>query len=438
MSNLFKGWPMDRLAVVSDIKYFPNADICNQYYRLGAAEYKYVWPLSLFVKHRRISGEVNWQVDAIEPALFSEIHRRWQNDTGHVRRETNLWNILYKFDDLIGGEQIIRHLKLSPALSKWTNGFCPDLIYTQAGCLHEMSLVRQFASAFNVPYVIHMMDDWPPTLYGDKVLAPYLRRRLNREFKDLLSHSSGFMGIGQKMCEAYKERYERDCIPFHNPLQLESWVKSTKVDWQAGTPFRMMYRGRIGTSIHTSLLEMSNAVLQLYKDGMAIQFDIIVTPSCDEPTKRLLERPGCVSVLPAVPYNDVPASLASVDLLVLSYDFDPDSIKFIRYSIPTKASEYMVSGVPILVYGANELAVVEYAKREHWGYVVSESNGDLLKLAINRLANDPALRERLGRRAHEVALRNHDALQVREAFRKALVDATCSKSRTSENANGQR
>jgi glycosyltransferase involved in cell wall biosynthesis len=265
-----------------------------------------------------------------------------------------------------------------------------------------------------------MMDDWPSTLYADKLLAPYLRWKLNSKFQNLLAHSSALMGISPKMSEAYKLRYKRSCLSFHNPLELEYWRNFMKRDWRANTPFRIMYRGRIGTGIQRSLVDICNAVFELFQEGKSLQFDITLTPDCDDQTKRRLERPGCVSVQSAIPYKEIPASLASADLLVLSYDFDPDSVNFIRYSMPTKAPEYMISGTPVLIYGEKELAIIEYAQKEEWGYVVSKTDLSLLKQAIIRLIDDQDLREKLGRRAQELAILNHDAIRVRDTFRQTL------------------
>ena len=423
MSNLFRGWPKDRLAVVSDVKFCPNAEICKRYYRFGADEYRYLWPFSRFMKHRRMSGEIVMDSKPTMPDLSSEMNERWRTHTGHTRKQGPLWNLFYTMDEFVGAEQIVRRLQLSPTLSTWVEQYNPDLIYTQAGCLHEMLLVERLVKFLQIPYVIHMMDDWPSTLYKHQLLSPYLRWRLNKEFMNLLDHSSGFLSISPKMSEVYQERYRRPCIAFHNPLELGAWLEVSKKDWQAGNPFRIMYRGRIGTSIQTSLIDISDAVFELFQEGKAIRFDITLSTTCDAKTKQRLERPGCVSVHPPLPYKDVPAALASADLLVISYDFDPDSINYIRYSMPTKAPEFMISGTPVLIYGARELAITAYAEKENWAYIVSERNNLSLKQAIIKLSEDQVLRERLACRAQELAILNHDAVRVRDAFRVALVSA---------------
>jgi glycosyltransferase involved in cell wall biosynthesis len=226
------------------------------------------------------------------------------------------------------------------------------------------------------------------------------------------------------MCNFYQKKFSRLCVPFHNPVDLDRWLEASKKDWKANTPFRIMYRGHHGFGIQRSLVDICDAVHELYQAGRTVQLDITLTPGCDKRTKQELERPGCVTVQPIIPYEQVPASLASADLLVLTYDFDPASVTFNRYSMPTKATEFMASGTPVLIYGSNQLAVTEYARREKWGEIVAEPNKESLIQKLVHLMEDQALREKLGARAKKLAVQNHDAVQIREAFRHALACAS--------------
>lgn len=423
LTNLFRGWPKEKLAVVSDLRVYPDTDVCNQYYRLGASEWSFIWPISLLLKNKRISGDVIIYGEAGEPDIPLDMDGSWQK-TGISDRKKFLTALLTTIDYMVGGESVMRRLMLSTGLAEWIQRFQPDLIYTQLGSIQLISLTNQLAKTFLIPYVIHIMDDWPSTLYSDKLLAPYVCRRLDKEFNELLNHSSSFFGISQKMCDCYQKRYSRPCIPFHNPLDLDFWLEASKLDWKANTPFRIMYRGHLGMGIQKSLVDICDAVHELYQAGKPVQLEITLTPICDEQTKQKLERPGCVFAKEIIPYREIPSSLAVADLLILAYDFDPPAVNFNRYSMPTRATEFMVSGTPVLVYGPSELAVTEYARNEKWGEVVSERNRKQLVQTLIRLIDDQDLREKLGRRAQQLAIHRHDAVLVREAFRKALVCAT--------------
>ena len=55
--------------------------------------------------------------------------------------------------------------------------------------------------------------------------------------------------------------------------------------------------------------------------------------------------------------KSIAALLAGTDLLVLPYNFDARSARYIRLSLPTKAPAYMISGTPILVYAPGDVAM---------------------------------------------------------------------------------
>src|SRR4029079_10648542 len=63
---------------------------------------------------------------------------------------------------------------------------------------------------------------------------------------------------------------------------------------------------------------------------------------------------SCVQHKPLVPYSELPKVFAEADFLYLPYDFSKESITFIKYSMPTKAPEYMMSGTPVIILGPAE------------------------------------------------------------------------------------
>jgi glycosyltransferase involved in cell wall biosynthesis len=109
-----------------------------------------------------------------------------------------------------------------------------------------------------------------------------------------------------------------------------------------------------------------------------------------------------------------------VDLLLLPQDFDDNSVKFLKYSFPTKVSEYMISGTPILVYGDIRTGLTQYALKEKWSYVVTENSKAALCRALTDLYNDVDLRSKLAAKAQQIAIEREDAITVRENFRKAF------------------
>jgi glycosyltransferase involved in cell wall biosynthesis len=414
LTNLFNGWDRDKIAVATGQTDFVDATICEHYYHFGSLEDYWVFPFSLIPRHAKMSQAITVSADTSPtPASIS---------VSKDPEETWLRERFYGVVHFLGVEDLLRRLQLSPQFLKWVADFKPQVIYTLLGSLNPIRLVTQLADVTNAAVAIHMMDDWPSAIYQQGLFSPCMRWRMNAEFRALLEQASVLMGISPKMCRAFESRYRKPFLPFHNPIEPEPWRQVAKKDWLAGTPFRLVYAGRVGCANQVSLYDVCEAVAELNAAGRAVQLDLYI-PEHSTEVARALGRPGCVFVNPPVPHQDIPALLTHADGLVLPLDFGLDSIRFARYSMPTKVTEYMISGVPVLVYAPADMAVVGYAGGEKWGYVVSERNKDALYQAMIRLMDDQTLREQLGRRAQALALQNHDAAHVREAFRQTLAEA---------------
>ena len=265
------------------------------------------------------------------------------------------------------------------------------------------------------------MDDWLSTVYRQGLFSPYMRRRTEVEFRHLIVKSTA-LGMSQAMCDEYEARYGNVFVPFHNPVDISIWIKNSKKRWEAGSPFRIRYGGRIGKAIQTSLIDIAEAIEEINDSGTSILFELYIDKPEDEFVKKMSQFTS-VHTYPLLPYEQVPASMAAADLLVILYDFDSKSVRFVQYSMPTKVSEYMASGTPILVYAPEETAVVKYACSEKWGSVVTQRNKSVLKGTILQLIQKPDLRESLGRRAQALASQNHSAEKVRLQFQRVLAGA---------------
>jgi glycosyltransferase involved in cell wall biosynthesis len=121
------------------------------------------------------------------------------------------------------------------------------------------------------------------------------------------------------------------------------------------------------------------------------------------------------------PHYKMPQIFNKADILILSLDFSEQSIKFTKYSMPTKASEYMASGTPILLYASSETAIANHALNHKWAYVVSEKNKTVLEKAIIDLYKKKELRMLLGTTAKEFAQKQYDGNYVRAQFRRAFT-----------------
>ena len=408
LTNLFRGWPSDRLANLHEDRTSEDFSVCRNFYHLTEEEIRWRRPFSLLRRqYGRMQEEGTPRGELAESSALASAGREW---LALIKKGM--------------GEGVPKYARLTDRLVTWVQDFQPTLLYAFLGSLEQMDLTRQLMQRFHIPLVIHMMDDWPAVLYRSGWLAPFVGPYVQRELKQVLAQSVARLAICEPMCREYEARYGHSFLSFQNALDFERWVPFSKTDWKAGSPFVVRYVGSIvPDGQKDSLGDLGRAVAQLAAEGIAIQLRIHA-PRHESAYLCAYGLPSHVICIEGPPDPDsVPALLANSDLLVLPYNFDRRSTRYIKFSLPTKAPAYMMSGTPILVYAPRDAATAEYAACEGWGYVVSSPDGVHLLAALRTLVNDESLRRQLGSRAKSVAQARHDASKVRAAFWKVLCAA---------------
>jgi hypothetical protein len=395
-SNLFRGWPSDRLATAHSDSVPTSDDVCRLYYRLGPGELTR-WP-------------PRWRVGAPPPRAPPS------------PAPAGPPPLLRTLKTALVGNAWPDTGRLSPALERWIERFRPDMLYTILGTIGMMELVEAIRVRFQLPLVVHFMDDWPSSLYRGGIAAGLVRARMERLLHHLVRVAATRMAIGDGMAEAFARRYRAPFLAFQNALDMEALLSLARPR-PAATPARLLYVGSIFADAQlASLKDAARAVAGLAAGGRAVMLEIHAPCFLAARHRARLEVSPAVKVIDATEDDDAFFRLIrSADLLLLPVNFDAASVRFIRHSMPTKIPAYLASGTPVLVYGPGAVDQVAYAAREGWGEVVSERSA--LGAAICRLLDDRDRRQALVARALDVARRNHDAATVRRLFQETLVRA---------------
>ena len=410
LTNLFRGWPADRIANLHEDSTSEDYGVCKNFYRLSKQEIQWSWPFSLV---RPWYEGVPSKPDGGRPAgegkhVILEAAGEWVAVSERLGR----W---------IVGDGVLRIVRISDRLWQWLGKFQPELLYGCLGSMAQIRLMRKLAQTLGVPVVVHIMDDWPAVLYRRGLLGPLFRSVMEREFQTVLRDASLRLGICGEMCEEYQKRYGVSFVPFHNALDMDVWLPQAKRDWTAGSPFIVRYVGSIvPDGQREALRDVCDAVAGLWASGRSIEMWV------HAPGKQVAylqdgrsSRGGLRLLDPPSPDRIVEV-LAGADLLALPFNFDARSVQYIRLSMPTKVPAYMASGTPVLVYGPPGIAAVRNAERDGWGYVVSSPGIPPLLEALVRLMDDQASRESMGRRAQVLARQRYDAAKIRPTFHKVL------------------
>lgn len=412
LSNLFKGWPKQNIAVLSTPFGLQNVsyDICDNYYKIGREEYHWKFPFSLYKK--TYSSGIDSCIKP-KPEFISE-------------RETGFKQLLSAklLDPVIkwfGLSHCISSINISSKLKAWLAEFKPDILYIQVSNREGILFVHNLIEYLNNPSVIHMMDDWPSSISLSGPLKNFWGKKIDREFRQLLDKVDLHLSISDAMSAEYCKRYSKAFIPFHNPIDISVWQSHSKTDFKLSNDhIKILFSGRIGTGIYESIKETAVVIDDLCTKGNNIIL-YVQSPSNDHNTLKELGRFRNIVINPPARYEDLPDIYSNADILLILNDFDAQSVQFLKLSMPTKASEYMISGTPILVYSHSETAVSKFFTENKCGYCVTENESDKLSDAIMHLIEDESYRRKISYNAVTLATERFDSEKVRHEFQNLLI-----------------
>ena len=354
-TNLFRGWPADRLLTVHNDPEPTSDDVCRLYYRLGPAE-----------------------IDLAEP--FASLRRLFRREAGGAAEagaapatgtaRPGLTLAVKRMGLRVLGQSFPERAAVTPALERRIAEFKPSVLYTILGSNGMMTLIEDILRRFDIPLVVHFMDDWPAAAHRHGFFASGERRAMERHLGRLITRAAECLAISSAMAAAYAERYGREFRAFQNAIDISRWKDLAKRDLATGKPAELLYVGSIYPNAQLDLLiDCAEAVAGLNDGGFPIKL-AISTPSGHGDRYR-----SRLAIHPAIAIEDTIrddaqfyARIAAADALLIPVNFDADSVRFIRYSMPAKLPAYMVSGTPILVYGSPATAQVRYAEEAGWAH----------------------------------------------------------------------
>jgi glycosyltransferase involved in cell wall biosynthesis len=413
MANLFKDWPESNIGVVTDLIAHTNPKTKYKYYQLGNKEIKFPFPFSIFQTYFE-SGSYTFKDG---------------NETGYsINRRPDKFRKIKKiirpcFDILLerlGLYSFFYIVKLSELLKKWILDFKPDIIYIQPFHHRIMKFGNLLNDEFRIPYAIHIMDDSVKYLNKSLVLRGLIQRHIERDFLRLVINAKVNLCISEAMAEEYLKRYRKVFLPFRNPVELERWkIGGNQLEITNKLSLRIIYTGRIFPPTFRSFLDICRVVDALNRKNKNVNLEY-TKDNTKSFLKRIKKLQG-ISYHPPVDDEEFPNFIQQYDIFLICINFDRETQKYLKFSMSTRASEGMISGVPILIYAPMNLALTKYFTENESGITVSERNLSKLEEAIIKLWNNGELRERLSKNAVKTALRDNDASIVRETFRKAMT-----------------
>lgn len=417
LNTLFGDWPADNIFMLND-RFGETSDAhFAQYYQLGHLENKSFLHKLGFITGNR-SGAYKVHKNRSQKTITTQ-----NNSLFKGKLYFKLKELFISFLNIVGIFDLFFQFKVSPELILWIKEIKPDIIYFQPSTIENIKFVNELHQLSGIPYVVHVMDNFLDVNTLSKKLNSKKALVVKQSLDDLVKKSNLCMGICEEMCKQYGKEFDRTFHSFQHAVDNKFWFRNYSIRSNPES-FVILYAGRTSIGTSNSLFLLAQAIDNCNKNhNCNFEFQIQSTSKAPGLLKKF-SKYNCVRICKPVPYNHLPDRYTEADLLLLPMDFDKESLNYIKYSMPTKVPEYLISGVPIFVLAHETTALYKYAKSENWAFTnstVIESDIEALLLDIR---NNLEKRVEISETAKKVGKRNHDIYTVRESF-KQLISRSC-------------
>jgi len=301
---------------------------------------------------------------------------------------------------------------ISEELKKWMLMINPDYVYINTDSNYALiDLAIKLADSFSMKTIVHVLDDKVNYRFPG-VMGFYYNYKLTKCFNLLIKKSAIRFCISELMKKEYEKRYNKEFIVVHNSVDINlfRYVTSPKKN----NIIRMCYGGVLDYNYKT-IITVAQIIDELNKKDHKITLTIYTKLNYSKINKKLAEY-KCVILKGFIPQNDLINDFVNYDYLFLPMPFEREQ-KFIRLSLSCKLSEYLASGVPIIVLAPSNSAVAEYSIKKDFAYVLTSTNKKYLYNSFKEIFNktDFDLKRRKGR---IVAEKEHN----KDIYQKMVLD----------------
>ena len=293
--------------------------------------------------------------------------------------------------------------------------FQPDVIYTLGENISTLKIVLHYSKKFNVPIVIHVMDNLDDSVYSYwKITSPF-RRYYHKLLDQLYQRASSNLAISPKMAKEYSRRHKCHFSFAMNCIDKIHYQPSSLLSEK----LHMVFSGGLHGGRDKILCKIGRTIQQ--SDFLRERIDLTVYTSLESHRNNILLSDCGVVVKQYVSRDDYFKNLSSFDILVHVESFEVDKITYFAYSMSTKIPEYLSVGRPIFVVGPREICSVEYLESTHAAYLAASL--DDIENVLFEIANDKTGMIKKGKNAVIFAEKDFKSEITAQRVEKILIES---------------
>lgn len=299
--------------------------------------------------------------------------------------------------------------------------FDPQVIYMRpTDAMPMFAVLQALQRRARRPLLVHMMDDWPER---SRFEAPTAFAALDTALREAIACAHGCLSISGAMSVVYRERYAAHFVPLANGVDVGA-VPTHDHDARGPVsgerPFVVRYMGGLARDMtFDSVVDVARAVSRL-SARMPVRMEVCTMPWYRDEAAAALSGLAGVSLHDLVDAEHYPALLADSDALVIAYNFDEPTRRYVGLSLANKLPECLASGVPLLAYGPETIATIDELAKAGCACLVTRRDPAALEAAIRSLVESATRCRELGEAGRQHVAEHRSDQRAIEGFRSAV------------------
>ncbi|MCX6185825.1 MAG: hypothetical protein NTU43_02360, partial [Bacteroidetes bacterium] len=147
-------------------------------------------------------------------------------------------------------------------------------------------------------------------------------------------------------------------------------------DFNQNSPLKIGYFGRIGTA-NKNTIDILIEVFDKNNSFPQLNFDIYSMEHSHTGRNTFYK--------PFLSQAEMKLVIREYDFLILPISFLSDEVIFAKYSMPTKLSDYMASGVPIIMIAPDGIAISNFFKHNNCGFIIDSIDKDYIEKSLSNI-----------------------------------------------------
>lgn len=281
-------------------------------------------------------------------------------------------------------------------------------IFITSGYGYYMIAAYYLAKITGKPLFIYMYDMWPnKEMYPSRIFRCIQDSYGNK----ILLKAKEIFVMSEALQILYKTRYKLNSIVIPHSVDLRRYsisVNKEAIDeLSRDNSKKIVFTGLIANAQKDAIDNLIDAINMPGMENIMVFLYTLTEASWLSAEGIKGKNVVCQYAQP----KDLPLIQKKADILFMPLAFNSSIASINKTASPSKISEYLAAGRPILVHAPKDSYLSNYAKKKGFAVVVDDPDPLKLKYSILRLLNDDELQKKIIKRALATA-RIHDSLRV--------------------------